>query len=88
MTEKGLVIRNESQRSHIYEAAEKAESTQRSLVVDLLKNAFGGRPGKLVIQALSEQRATPEELDEIKRLIDSMDKKSSSRKQKKKGTQE
>lgn len=73
MVEKGLVIRDESQRSHVYQAADQAEVMQKSLVQDLLRNAFGGKPGQLVIQALSEQKATPEELKEIRQLLDAME---------------
>ena len=53
MAEKGLVTRDESQRSHIYSAAGKPETTQRQLVTDLLQRAFGGSPAKMVVQALS-----------------------------------
>ena len=74
MTEKGLVQRDESERSHIYIAAIEAEKTQRQLVRDLLHRAFGGSPAALVLQALSEQRASVEELAEIRRLIDRLQK--------------
>jgi predicted transcriptional regulator len=74
MTDKGLVRRDESERSHVYSAAIAAEKTQRQLVRDLLKRAFGGSPGALVVQALSEKRATAEELAEIRRLLDQLQK--------------
>ena len=74
MTEKGLVRRDESERSHIYIAAIEAEKTQRQLVRDLLHRAFGGSPARLVLQALSEERASAEELAEIRRLIDRLQK--------------
>lgn len=73
MAEKGLVRRDESERSHVYHPAVAAEKTQRLLVRDLLQRAFGGSPGRLVIQALSEKRATPEERAEIRRLLDEME---------------
>jgi len=75
MADKGLVIRDESQRSHVYEAACEAETTQRQLVRHLLDGAFGGSPGKLVMQALSEEAATAEELTEIRRLIRALERK-------------
>lgn len=75
MTAKGLVSRDESQKSHIYSVMHAAETTQRQLVRHLLKLAFDGSPGKLVMQALSEQRATPEELAEIRCLLDQLDKR-------------
>ena len=73
MTDKGLVRRDESQRSHVYHPAIAAEKTQRLLVRDLLQRAFGGSPGRMVVQALSEKKATPEELAEIRRLLDDME---------------
>jgi BlaI family transcriptional regulator, penicillinase repressor len=71
MTEKGLVRRDVSDRTHIYQARLSEEQTQRQLVRDLLDRAFGGSPSKLVMQALSARRATPEELGEIRRLLES-----------------
>jgi BlaI family penicillinase repressor len=70
MTDKGLVRRDESDRSHVYHARLSEDQTQRQLVRDLLDRAFGGSSTKLVMQALSARRATPEELGEIRRLID------------------
>lgn len=73
MTEKGLVTRDESRRSHIYQAYESEEATQSQLVGDLVDRAFGGSSLNLVMRALSERRATPEELDEVRRLLDDLD---------------
>jgi predicted transcriptional regulator len=70
MTEKGLVRRDETDRTHIYHARLSEEQTQRQLVRDLLDRAFGGSASKLVMQALAARRATPEELVEIRRLIE------------------
>ena len=70
MTEKGLVRRDESDRTHIYQSRLTEEQTQRQLVRDLVDRAFGGSASKLVLQALSTRRATPEELGEIRRLIE------------------
>jgi predicted transcriptional regulator len=69
MTEKGLVRRNESQRAHVYEACGSEDETQQQLVAGLLKKAFGGSSSKLVLQALASRRATPAELEEIKKLV-------------------
>src|SRR5687768_13935635 len=71
MTEKGLVRRDETDRTHIYQARLTEEQTQRQLVRDLLDRAFGGSSSKLVLQALSARRATAEELGEIRKLIES-----------------
>ena len=70
MTEKGLVERDESDRTHIYRARLSEEQTQRQLVGDLLDRAFGGSASKLVMQALATTRATPDELREIRQLIE------------------
>ena len=73
MTEKGLVRRDETDRTHVYQARHSEEHTQRQLVRDLLDRAFGGSSSKLVMQALNTKRATSEELTEIRRLIDGRD---------------
>ena len=70
MTEKGLVARDERDRTHVYHPRLSEEQTQRQLVRDLLDRAFGGSSSKLVMQALASKRATPEELGEIRKLID------------------
>ena len=75
MTEKGLVQRNDSQRTHVYEAVAAAEVTRKQLVTDLLERAFGGSAQQLVMQALSSKKASSAELVEIRKLIDEMEKK-------------
>ena len=71
MIEKGLVDRDERDRTHIYRARLSEETTQRQLVRDLLDRAFGGSAGKLVMQALATKRASAEELRDIRKAIDS-----------------
>lgn len=73
MTEKGLVVRDESQRTHVYRPRFDEADTQRQLVGDLLDRAFGGSTQKLVMQALSARKASPEELDQIRRLLDQLE---------------
>ncbi|HEX8434065.1 BlaI/MecI/CopY family transcriptional regulator [Archangium sp.] len=70
MAEKGLVRRDERERTHVYEAAITERKTQRDLLRDLMDRAFGGSTASLVIQALSVKRASPEELEEIRKLLD------------------
>ena len=70
MAEKGLVQRDESDRSHVYTARLAEEQTQRQLLQDLLDRAFGGSAMKLVMQALSSRQATPEEMRQIRRMLD------------------
>ena len=69
MAEKGLVTRDESARTHIYAPAYTEDQTQRQLVMDLVERAFDGSAAKLVLQALASKKATPEELDEIRKLL-------------------
>lgn len=69
MTEKRLVERDASQRSHIYRARVPREQTQAQLVIDLLHKAFGGSATRLAMSALSQKPASPEELAEIRRLL-------------------
>ena len=71
MTEKGLVRRDDSERTHVYQPRLTEEQTQRQLVRDLLDRAFGGSASKLVLQALATRRASAEELGEIRKLIES-----------------
>jgi predicted transcriptional regulator len=74
MTEKGLVIVDRSTRPQTYTAADPQTKTQGNLVGDLLDRAFSGEPGPLVLQALSAKRATPEELRQIRELLDRIEK--------------
>ena len=71
MTEKKLVLRDESERTHVYRAAYSEDQTQQHLVSDLIARAFDGSAAKLVLQALNSGKASPEELDEIRKLIES-----------------
>jgi predicted transcriptional regulator len=70
MTEKGLVQRDESTRTHVYQAAYSQDHTERQLVTDLMDRVFDGSAAKLVLQALATTKASPEELAEIRTLID------------------
>jgi predicted transcriptional regulator len=76
MTEKGLVRRDDRQRTHVYEAVLPAEATQRQLVRDLLDRAFGGSARQLVMQALSAERASKADLAEIRKLLETLEKES------------
>jgi BlaI family penicillinase repressor len=76
MHEKGLVKRDDSIRTHIYQAAVNKERTQKHLLSKMIDSLFGGSPTQLVIQALgnSENKATPEELEKIQALLDGLKK--------------
>lgn len=75
MLEKGLVTRNEDQRTHIYSAAVKEQDTQKKLLDSFVDSAFRGASMKMVIQALGNHDASTEELNEIKALIKEIEKK-------------
>jgi predicted transcriptional regulator len=74
MTEKGLVLRNESQRAHVYQAKYSEKETQAELLNGFLHKAFRGSTAQLVVQALSSNRATPAELAEIRKLVEQLSK--------------
>jgi len=73
MFEKGLVVRNERYRSHLYEARAPKEQTQRQIAGDLLKRAFDGSAKSLVLGALAAQPASGKDLVEIRSLLDELE---------------
>lgn len=75
MTDKQLVKRDESQRSHVYRAWVSQEQTQKKFVRALLEKLFNGSSVKLALHALASAKATPEERAEIRRLLDEAEKK-------------
>lgn len=76
MHEKGLVKRDESMRTHVYQAAVNKEKTQKHLLGKMIDSLFGGSSTQLVLQALgsSEQPVSADELEEIQKLIDNLKK--------------
>jgi BlaI family penicillinase repressor len=70
MAEKGLVLRNEDQRAHVYEASRPREWTQRQLAGDMLQRAFNGSAKSLMMGALSSRKASKKELAELRQLLD------------------
>jgi predicted transcriptional regulator len=73
MTDKRLVVRDETQRAHVYSSSESEQRTQRKLIGDLMERAFGGSPSKLVMQALSASKASADELTAIRQMIDQIE---------------
>jgi BlaI family transcriptional regulator, penicillinase repressor len=73
MTEKGLVMRDETVRPQIYKARQSQAQTQQSLVNDLLQRAFGGSVRSMVLQALASKKSSPAELQEIDKLLDRLE---------------
>ena len=73
MTDKGLVVRDETERAHVYEPRISEQRTQRQLLADLADRAFGGSPAKLVMQALAGRKTSAAELTEIRDLLDRLE---------------
>lgn len=73
MAEKGLVVRDESERAHRYEAALAEDETQRQIVGHLLRRVFDGSAKQLVMQALSSREASADELSEIRSMLDELE---------------
>ncbi len=74
MFEKGLVKRDDSGKTHIYEAIVSKEKTQRQLVDKMVNSLFDGSASQLVMQALGNNSASADELDEIQKLLDNLKK--------------
>lgn len=74
MAQKGLVLRDESQRSHVYRAASAEAQTQGRLLGDLMDRAFAGSASQLVLRALSVKRTSAEELAQIRELLEQLSK--------------
>jgi BlaI family penicillinase repressor len=72
MHEKGLVKRDESMRTHVYQPAVNKEKTQKHLLNKMIDSLFGGSSTQLVLQALGEQNASPEELEQIQKLLNNL----------------
>jgi BlaI family transcriptional regulator, penicillinase repressor len=70
MADKGLLLRDEEQRAHIYKAARPREWTQQQLAGHLLDRAFSGSAKALLIGALSAKKTTKSELAELRKLLD------------------
>ncbi|WP_448212653.1 BlaI/MecI/CopY family transcriptional regulator [Colwellia sp. MEBiC06753] len=73
MHEKSLVIRDESNRAHVYAAANSEIQTQSSLIKDLISKAFGGSTSKLVMRALDDS-TSKQEIEDIRHLLDTLEK--------------
>jgi predicted transcriptional regulator len=73
MTEKGLVVRDETEWPHIYQSAFTEERTQKQLLRNLLDKAFSGSTGKLVLRALSAKKVSAHEREEIRALLDELE---------------
>lgn len=75
MYEKGLVKRDDTNRSHVYEAGISQDKTRKAMLDRLIKTMFQGSSSKLVMQALGHHKATNEEIASIRKYLDEMEKK-------------
>src|SRR5437867_8235546 len=75
MTDKGLLVRSERFRSHVYEPAASRNQMQTQIAGDLLKRIFEGSPKRLIMSALGAQPTTSDERAEIRRMLDELDAK-------------
>ena len=73
MTEKGLLVRDETVRPQVYRPTQTREKAQGRLVHDLLNRAFDGSAGQLALRALATRKASLEELAEIRNVLDKLE---------------
>lgn len=73
MTDKGLLVRDDTAFKHIYKPAVSEEKTEKQIVNDMLEKVFSGSAEKLVMRALSAKQITAEELRKIRELLDKME---------------
>src|SRR5688500_12424729 len=75
MHEKGLVKRDESIRTHIYQPSANKERTQKHLLGKMIDSLFGGSSTQLILQALGNgEKTSPEELEQIQTLLNNLKK--------------
>lgn len=79
MHERKLLRRSEKFRSHVYEAAITREEAQGRFAGDLMNRVFEGSARSLVLGALTAQRASAEELEEIRQLLDKFERRKKKR---------
>ena len=73
MTDKGLLVRDDSQFKHVFKPAVSAEMTENQIVGDMMDKVFSGSAERLVMRALSSKQVTAEGLKNIRQLIDKME---------------
>jgi predicted transcriptional regulator len=76
MLQKGLVKRDENAQPHVYRPALTRAKTGKRLLDDLIEKVYEGSAMSLVLQAMSSGKATKEELDQVRRMLDQMEGKS------------
>lgn len=73
MLEKGIVLRDDTVRPQVYRAAISRAHTEKHLIKDLMRRVFGNSAKEFVMRALDSRRATPEEIEEIRKKLDRME---------------
>lgn len=74
MFEKGLVTRDDSNKTHIYQPAVTKQKTQKQLLDKMINTLFAGSSTQLVLQALGNQKTSKDELEEIQKYLDNLKK--------------
>jgi predicted transcriptional regulator len=72
MLEKGLVRRDDTVRPQVFRPVATQKRTQQRMLKELIQKVYDGSTGSLVLQALASQKASPEELSEIRRVLGEM----------------
>jgi len=75
MHEKGMVERDTNQKTHIYKAIVNQDKTEKQLVNKMIDNVFNGSAARLVMQALGNHSASADEIEEIKKYLEKLEKK-------------
>lgn len=73
MTEKGLLIKDDSQRPQVYRPAISQEQAQTQFVDDLIQRVFGGAADKLILRAVSSRHVSPQDLEHIRELLNQLE---------------
>ena len=74
LAEKGLLLRDQSERSHVYRASLAREQLQRDVAGYLLQRVFRGSARSLLVGALAAKRTSPEELADLRKMLDDYEK--------------
>ena len=69
MTEKGLLLKDDSQRPQVYRPAMSQEQAQMQFVDDLIQRVFGGSADKLILRAINSRHVSSEDLEQIRKLL-------------------
>jgi predicted transcriptional regulator len=74
MVDKGILLRDESQMKHIYRAAMEEQRYKGVLLDRFVENLYEGSAASLMMQLLGNKKTSKEELEQIRKLLDKLDK--------------